>query len=323
MLYALPMRFDAGDQANGSEIEDRRGGGFRFPGGGIGAGAGGLGIIGLIVVGLVRLLGGDVVVGDAPPQGQPQQPSPQQPSPQQQPGPVGQAQPHAGQGGATLGGSCAGVTSATDQGKFIACVETNVQAFWARTLSSGAAPYRIAKLVLFTDATRSGCGTASAQSGPFYCPPDEKVYLDLGFFEELHRRFHAKGGDFAEAYIVAHEYGHHVQKLLGIEERMRSAQRARPGDRNALSVQLELQADCFAGVWGHSAYEKGKVASDEIAQALDAAASVGDDRIQKEARGRITPETFTHGSAADRQRWFGRGMNSGDPKECDTFASQP
>lgn len=215
------------------------------------------------------------------------------------------------------------MTSGTDQAKFIACVETNVQAFWGRELAQTGTTYHPAKLVLFTDATSSGCGEASASSGPFYCPPDQKVYLDLGFFDDLHRRFHAKGGDFAEAYIIAHEYGHHVQKLVGIEGRMREAQRARPSERNALSVRLELQADCYAGVWGHSAYEKGKVAADEIAQALDAAASVGDDRIQKQVRGRVTPETFTHGSAAERQRWFERGMSSGDPKQCDTFAAQP
>ena len=276
----------------------------------MGAGAGGLGIIGLLIVGAIKLLGGDVVTSDDPSsQGQTQR---------QAPG----AQPHAGPEGAKVSGSCEGVTSATDQGKFIACVETNVQSFWTRELPQMNGAYHPARLVLFTEATPSGCGEASAATGPFYCPPDQKVYLDLGFFDELHRRFHAKGGDFAEAYVVAHEYGHHVQKLLGIEGRMREAERAHPSDRNALSVRLELQADCFAGVWGHSAYEKGKVASDEIAQALDAAASVGDDRIQKQMRGRVNPESFTHGSAAERQKWFETGMDGGDPKRCDTFSGQ-
>ena len=158
-------------------------------------------------------------------------------------------------------------------------------------------------------------------AGPFYCPPDQKVYLDLGFFQELQRRFHARGGDFAQAYIVAHEYGHHVQDLLGTERRMRSLQRERPDQRLALSVRLELQADCYAGVWGHAAFEQGKVSRAEIADALDAAAAVGDDRIQAETRGRVAPETFTHGSAAARQKWFTVGLETGDPKACDTFAT--
>jgi hypothetical protein len=174
-------------------------------------------------------------------------------------------------------------------------------------------------MVLFTQATQSGCGTASAATGPFYCPLDGKVYLDLGFFRELQGRFHARGGDFAQAYVVAHEYGHHVQALLGIERKVRMAQRQDREERNALSVRLELQADCFAGVWGHSAYEKGTVSKSEVADALDAAAAVGDDRIQKEVQGRVNPETFTHGSAAERQRWFQTGMSSGDLRACDTF----
>lgn len=276
----------------------------------MGAGAGGLGLIGLLIVGAIKLLGGDVVTSSDSSQGQTQR----QPSPGDPRGGPGAAPP--------VGGSCAGVTSATDQARFIACVETNVQSFWTRQLPQSGAAYHPAHLVLFTEATPSGCGEASATTGPFYCPPDQKVYLDLGFFDELHKRFHAKGGDFAEAYVVAHEYGHHVQKLLGIEGRMREAERAHPSDRNALSVRLELQADCFAGVWGHSAYEKGKVAADEIALALDAAASVGDDRIQKQMRGRVNPESFTHGSAAERQKWFETGMDSGDPKRCDTFSGQ-
>ena len=173
--------------------------------------------------------------------------------------------------------------------------------------------------MLFSQATPSGCGTASAATGPFYCPADGKVYLDLGFFAELQRRFHARGGDFAEAYVVAHEYGHHVQALLGIERKVRLAQRQDREERNALSVRLELQADCLAGVWGHAAYDKGTVSKSEVAQALDAAAAVGDDRIQEEVQGRVRPETFTHGSAAERQRWFETGMSTGDLQSCDTF----
>jgi predicted metalloprotease len=215
------------------------------------------------------------------------------------------------------------VNSENDPAKFIVCVETNVQSFWSSALerTMGTA-YHPSKLVLFSEETASGCGPANASTGPFYCPPDEKVYLDLGFFQELHTRFHARGGDFAEAYVVAHEYGHHVQKLLGTEERVHAGMRD-PRRRSALSVSLELQADCYAGVWGHSAYDKGKVGKNEIADALDAAAAVGDDRIQKEMRGRVTPETFTHGSSAARQKWFGAGMASGDPRDCDTFSPAP
>jgi predicted metalloprotease len=222
-----------------------------------------------------------------------------------------------------LAGSCRGVDSTNDPAKFIVCVESNVQAFWRRQLSQMGRQYTPAKLVLFSEATSSGCGMASAETGPFYCPPDERVYLDLGFFRELQQRFHARGGDFAEAYVVAHEYGHHVQDLLGTERRVRMLQQQRPDQRGPLSVRMELQADCYAGVWGHAAYNQGKVDQKEIADALDAAAAVGDDRIQKAMRGRVTPETFTHGSAAERQRWFTTGMRTGDPAACDTFSSEP
>jgi predicted metalloprotease len=287
------MRFGSDDDADSSQVEDRRG---RGRGGPILAGGGGLGVVGVVLYVVIRLLGGDVTVDNG---GGPQEPG-------GAPAPVENR---------TLGGSCAGVTSSSDPAKFVSCVVTDVQKFWARTLSS----YQPAHLVLFTEATRSGCGLASAATGPFYCPRDGKVYLDLGFFRELHDRFGAKGGDFAEAYVVAHEYGHHVQDLLGIDRRMRQSQARDPAQTNALSVRLELQADCLAGVWGHAAYEKGTVSRREIGDALDAAAAVGDDRIQREVQGRVTPETFTHGSAAERQRWFETGMRSGDPDACDTF----
>src|SRR5262249_48783867 len=155
---------------------------------------------------------------------------------------------------AQLGGSCEGVTSESAPDKFISCVVTNVQRFWAREFERQGRAYRPAHLVLFSQATASGCGTASAATGPFYCPRDGKVYLDLGFFQELSQRFGARGGDFAQAYVVAHEYGHHVQDLLGIERRVRMSQVSDRSERNALSVRLELQADCLAGVWGHAAY---------------------------------------------------------------------
>lgn len=294
------MRFGRDDDADSGQVEDRRG----ISGGGLALGGGGLGIAGVIIYVVIRLLGGNVTVdtGGAP-------------SPSTAPAAPDNAQND------RLGGSCQGVSSEGDPAKFISCVVSNVQRFWARELPrmTGRA-YEPAHLVLFSQATSSGCGTASAATGPFYCPLDGKVYLDLGFFRELTRRFHARGGDFAQAYVVAHEYGHHVQDLLGIERKVRIAEQRDRAARNALSVKLELQADCFAGVWGRAAYEHGNVARSEIAQALDAAAAVGDDRIQEEVQGRVTPETFTHGSAAERQRWFEAGMRSGDVGACDTFA---
>jgi uncharacterized protein len=292
------MRFGSDDDADSSQVEDRRGSGGGF-GGPMIVGGGGLGIVGIIAYVLIRALGGDVQIDNGSnnaPVAAPSAPENQQ-----------------------LGGSCQGVTSETDPAKFISCVVTNVQRFWARELPRRGVQYQPAHLVLFTQATPSGCGMASAQTGPFYCPRDGKVYLDLGFFRELSQRFGARGGDFAQAYVVAHEYGHHIQDLLGIERRVRQAETANRAQANALSVRLELQADCFAGVWGHAAYEKGTVSRAEIAQALDAAAAVGDDRIQKEVTGRVNPETFTHGSAAERQRWFEAGMTSGNIDACDTF----
>ena len=286
---------------------------MRFPGGRVGAGVGGLGIVGgLIYLGLqVLASGGNQTAGEIARVIRDNQ------------GTAPSADDAPARAPAELSGSCRGVDSTNDPAKFIVCVESNVQSFWRRRLPENGRQYSPAKLVLFSDATPSGCGTASAATGPFYCPPDERVYLDLGFFQELQQRFHARGGDFAEAYVVAHEYGHHVQDLLGTERRVRTLQQERPDQRGPLSVRMELQADCYAGVWGHAAYSQGKVEQKEIADALDAAAAVGDDRIQKAMRGRVTPETFTHGSAAERQKWFTTGMRTGDPAACDTFSSEP
>jgi len=283
---------------------------MRFPGGRMGAGVGGLGLVGgLIYLGLqVLASGGNQTAGEIARAIRENQGDNAQ---DDRPG-VTPTQ---------LEGSCRGVDSTNDPAKFIVCVESNVQAFWRRQLPQSGGQYTPAKLVLFSEATSSGCGMASADTGPFYCPPDERVYLDLGFFRELQQRFHARGGDFAEAYVVAHEYGHHVQDLLGTERRVRALQQERPDQRGPLSVRMELQADCYAGVWGHAALGQGKVDQKEIADALDAAAAVGDDRIQKAMRGRVTPETFTHGSAAARQKWFTTGMRTGDPAACDTFSS--
>lgn len=187
-----------------------------------------------------------------------------------------------------------------------------------KTWSERVKDYRPAKLVLFWDETRSGCGAAAAEMGPFYCPVDEKVYIDLGFYRELATRFGAPG-QFAQAYVIAHEMGHHLQKLLGIEERVRAAQERSPSQRNALSVRMELQADCFAGAWGKTADERRLLDPGEMEQGLAAAAAVGDDRIQKAATGRVTPDTFTHGSAAQRSAWFRRGFLGGRLQDCDTF----
>jgi predicted metalloprotease len=202
--------------------------------------------------------------------------------------------------------------------QFVSFVLDDVQDTWTRLLAQSPNPYHRAKLVLFRDATQSGCGFAQAATGPFYCPSDEKAYVDLGFFDELSERFGAPG-EFAQAYVLAHEIGHHVQDVMGTDREMRAAQQRNPGAANQLSVRLELQADCYAGVWGHSTKERKIVDNADIAEGLRAAAAVGDDRLQRMGRGRVSPETFTHGSSAQRMEWFRRGLESGQPSACDTF----
>jgi predicted metalloprotease len=192
----------------------------------------------------------------------------------------------------------------------------DAQAAWTRLLPG----YRDAKLVLFREVVASGCGNAQSAMGPFYCPADEKVYLDLGFFDELSRRFGAPG-DFAQAYVLAHEIGHHVQKLTGTEGKVRELQRANPEHENALSVRLELQADCYAGVWAHTTERRELLEHGDLGEGLAAASAVGDDRIQQMSGDGVRPESFTHGSAAERAEWFRRGYDSGDAEACDTFAS--
>ncbi len=203
--------------------------------------------------------------------------------------------------------------------KFVSFVLDDTQRTWQQILSAQGVPYRHAKLVLFRDSIDSACGLAQTASGPFYCPGDEKVYIDLGFYDELSRRFGAPG-QFAQAYVLAHEIGHHIQKLTGIENKMRAAQQRDPSSANALSVKLELQADCFAGIWGHSTEQRNILEAGDVDQGLAAAAAVGDDRLQKMSSGHVNPETFTHGSSAQRTQWFQRGFTSGDFAQCNTFA---
>jgi hypothetical protein len=198
---------------------------------------------------------------------------------------------------------------------FVSFVLDDVQETWARLLDG----YTDARLVLFRNAVDSGCGRAPSAAGPFYCPRDGRVYVDLGFFDELHSRFGAPG-DFAQAYVLAHEIGHHVQSQLGTERELRARQQARPADANALSVRLELQADCYAGVWAHSTARRDLLEAGDLEEGLSAAAAVGDDRIQEMATGEVRPESFTHGSSRERATWFRRGFESGDPGSCDTFA---
>lgn len=204
--------------------------------------------------------------------------------------------------------------------QFVSFVLDDLQQTWAEVLpTEGGEPYRKARLVLFRNAIDSACGFAESATGPFYCPADGRVYLDLSFYDELKERFGASG-DFAQAYVIAHEIGHHVQNLLGIEQKVRSLQRRRPEARNPLSVRMELQADCFAGIWGHSTAQRNILEQGDVEEALNAAAAIGDDRLQRMSTGRVAPESFTHGSSAQRVQWFKQGFTEGRLAACDTFS---
>lgn len=202
--------------------------------------------------------------------------------------------------------------------EFVNFLLTDTQNTWRSIFTSAGQQYQEPKLVLFRDGVESACGFAQSATGPFYCPGDQKVYIDLGFFDELGTRFGAPG-EFARAYVLAHEFGHHVQNLLGTERELRRAQQGDPSQANALSVAMELQADCFAGIWAASANKRNIIEPGDIEGGLTAAAAVGDDRLQRMGRGRVNPESFTHGSSAQRMEWFKRGFTQGSVSACNTF----
>jgi uncharacterized protein len=274
-------------------VEDRRG----RPGGRAALPVGG-GLVGVIVTVLILVLGG----GGGYDVGKPFEPFPSQ--------------------GEPANNAQAMDTAPDAQSQlldFLSFVVGDLQKFWAADFQRADRPFEPTKLIVFSGATDTGCGPGSAATGPFYCPLDRRIYVDPGFFRELANRFRAPG-DFAQAYVLAHEYGHHVQTLTGITGQVDSATQENPDQRNALSVRVELQADCLAGVWAHSTFERGLLEEGDLEEGLTAAASVGDDRIQEAATGRISPETFTHGTAEQRAGWFRRGFEDGDATACDTFS---
>ena len=227
-------------------------------------------------------------------------------------------EPGVGTGGAPM--SAADSAREEPQVQFVSFVLDDAQNTWSQILAQNNAQYQPARLVLFRNSTQSGCGIGQSAMGPFYCPLDQKVYIDLAFYDELQRRFGASG-DFAQAYVLAHEIGHHVQHLVGTDAEVRQAQQENPGSANQLSVRMELQADCYAGVWAHSTQSRGKLEEGDVEEALTAASAVGDDRIQQRSGQMVNVDGFTHGSAAQRSEWFRRGFTSGDPRSCDTFRS--
>jgi predicted metalloprotease len=287
-----------------ADIEDRRGAGGGFGGGGIPIGrlgGGGIGtIIVLVIVYLLFSSGGGGGGGGF------DVPDPSSAFP-----PV----PQSGTGENSVPGS----PDEEREVQFVDFVQGDAQDFWTDQFQGAGKQYQRAKLVIFRSQVQSGCGLASSATGPFYCPLDQKVYIDLGFFNELSQRFQAPG-DFAQAYVLAHEIGHHIQQQLGIEQRVREQSQSNPDDANELSVRLELQADCLAGVWARSTYDRGLLESGDLQEGLTAASAVGDDRIQAQAQGRIDPESFTHGTSEQRSEWLQTGFDSGSLEACDTFS---
>jgi predicted metalloprotease len=311
-------------------VEDRRDegggagfpfpGGVRFPSGGSGRG-GGIGILGiLIILGLMLFFGIDPGVimqgGGGPGGGEDNFPNIQ--LPQSRPDTTNFPAPGTERQGPPI--QHPQTTSEDDLKQFVGVVLADTEDVWQDLFKQYGARYNDPKLVLYSGAIRSACGTGQAAMGPFYCPNDEKVYIDLDFYQELKNRFKAPG-DFAQAYVIAHEIGHHVQKLLGIMDQVEAArQRMGQAEGNALQVRVELQADCFAGVWANHAQEsKNIIEPGDIDEALNAASAIGDDRIQRQTQGYVVPDAFTHGSSAQRVRWFKRGFESGKLENCDTF----
>lgn len=295
------MTFDPNAKLDTSQVSDARG--RRMPGGGIALGGGG-GLVGIVVVALYLLLGGSGAGADDLGALLGQQ--------------VGQGA--AGQeGDAPLASTCrTGADANTRQDCAIVGYVNSVQAYWTDELATSGRVYRPARTVFFSGTTQTGCGAASTEVGPFYCPADGLVWIDLGFLGDLHTKFGAQGGPAAQAYVIAHEYGHRVQDLLGVLD-------AGTGQQGATgqSVRTELQADCYAGAWARHAADTGyllPLTRAQVSDTLDAASAVGDDRIQREFGGRVTPESWTHGSSAQRQTWFTLGYSGGDPAGCDTFS---
>ena len=210
---------------------------------------------------------------------------------------------------------------ATAEQRFVASVFTDAQDEWQKIFEKAGQQYTKARLVLFSSAVQTGCGTESAQVGPFYCPADGTVYLDLSFFREMEKKYGVKG-DFSQAFVVAHELGHHIQNLTGVSRQVSQLSQQYPAQANQLSIRAELQADCYAGVWAHSTYTRGLLEPGDLDEALQAASTVGDDFLQKQATGSVQPEQWTHGSSAQRQKWLKIGYDKGEPAACDTFAAK-
>jgi len=276
---------DLGNQRASHNVEDRRG---------MGMAAGGIGIGGLVIAVIAYFLGVD-------------------------PGAVVDIAQQAG-GGSSAQEVRKGAP-ADDPGQFVSKVLGSTEEVWGRAFERSASQYRAPTLVLYEGQVRSACGMGQAAMGPFYCPGDEKLYIDLAFFRDLQTRFGAPG-DFAQAYVIAHEVAHHVQKLTGSFGKLEAARgRVSQAEQNRLSVRMELQADCYAGVWGYHAGTMNQLSQGDVAEALAAATAIGDDRLQKQAQGRVVPESFTHGTSEQRMRWLKRGLDSGNPQSCDTFAA--
>jgi predicted metalloprotease len=279
-------------RVDSTDVIDQRAGGF--PGGGRVAIPGGLGITGILIYLAISLLGGgsgsSYAVDD--PFGNSTQ------------APGGTAIP-------------ASQDPERDLKDFSVYVFERTQQTWQRTLQQQGKPYEHAKLVLYRGGVQTGCGSATSAVGPFYCPADQRVYLDLSFYGDMQNQLQASG-DFAWAYVIAHEMGHHVQQQLGLSDQVEQQQRAHPDQRNALSVRLELQADCYAGVWAHTVYKQ--LDPGDVDEAMNASRAVGDDRLQQQATGSVNPDTFTHGTSEQRSKWFSRGQQSGQPSDCDTFS---